>query len=112
MQSEITYNLQAFITLLPTSRGGRKKPVATGYKPSLVFNSHRNYSCEIELVDKQELLPGETATVFIKLLAARTIRRNLQINDSFTLTEGNKAVGNGIIINEVIKKETALEEVA
>ena len=40
----------------------------------------------------------------------RTIRKNLQIHDAFTLTEGNKAIGNGIIIKEVNKKETSLEE--
>ena len=112
MQSEITYKLNAFITLLPTEEGGRKKPVFSGYKPSLVFNTHKHYSSEIELLNIQELKPGESAMVVIKLLPARTIRKNLQINDAFTLTEGSKAIGNGIIIKEVNKKETSLKELA
>ena len=97
--------------MLATGKGGRKKPVITGYRPSLVFNTNRNYSCEIELLDKKELNPGESAAVYIKLLPARTIPKNLRINDSFTLSEGNRAVGYGIIINEVVKKENAVEEV-
>lgn len=109
MQSEITYNLKAFITLLPTEKGGRKKSVFSGYKPSLVFNTHKSYSAEIYLIDKTELEPGETSMAFIKLLPARTIRKNLHINDSFTLVEGNKAVGNGMIITEVSKKENTVE---
>ena len=110
MQSEITYNIKAFITLLPTEKGGRKKPVFSGYKPYLIFNTHKHYSGEIELIEIKELKPGQSAMALIKLLPARTIRKNLQINDSFTLSEGNKAVGNGIIINEVVKKEVSVEE--
>ena len=111
MHSEITYTLKAFITLLPTDKGGRKRPVATGYRPALMFITHRSYSCEIELLDKDELKPGDNAMVNIKLLPAKTIPKNIRINDSFTLLEGNKAVGNGIILNEIIKKESVIEDV-
>jgi translation elongation factor EF-Tu-like GTPase len=108
VQSEITYNLKAFITLLPTENGGRKKSIFSGYKPSLVFNTHKSYSAEIQLIDTDELQPGQTSMASIKLLPARTIRKNLQLNDAFTLVEGNKAVGNGIIIAEISKKENSI----
>ena len=108
MQSEITYNLKAFITLLPTGQGGRKKSIFSGYKPSIVFNSHKHYCSEVELLEGEELKPGESMMVSIKLLPARTIRKTLQINDSFTLNEGNKAIGNGIILYEIVKKENSI----
>jgi elongation factor Tu len=97
MLSEITYNLKAVISLLPTDMGGRKKPVYSGYRPSLVFNTRQHYSAEIHLLDTDELQPGNTAIAFIKLLPARTLRKNLKVKDAFTLTEGNKTIGSGVI---------------
>jgi translation elongation factor EF-Tu-like GTPase len=110
MISEITYNLQAFISLLPTDKGGRKKSIFSGYKPSLIFNTNKHYCAEVELLNIEEVKPGSNAFVKIKLLAARTIRKNLQINDSFTITEGNKAIGSGMIINKVVKEESSIPE--
>jgi elongation factor Tu len=107
MQSEITYSFRAKITLLPTRDGGRKKPIFSGYRPAFVFNTQKQYSGEVLLIDKQELNPGETTQAEIKLLPARTIRRNLHINTAFTLVEGSKIIGDGTIIKEVLKKETA-----
>jgi elongation factor Tu len=106
MQSEITYSFRAKITLLPTKDGGRKKPIFSGYKPAFVFNTQTQYCGEIQLIDKQELNPGETTQVEIKLLPARTLRKNLHINTAFTLVEGHKIIGDGTIIKEVLKKET------
>ena len=97
MISEKTYNLTAKITLFPTAEGGRTRPVYSGYRPSLAFSTEKHYCGEIELLDKDELKPGETSNVFIKLLPASSIRRNLKLNDAFTITEGNKIVGAGVI---------------
>ena len=97
MSSEITYNFQALITLLPSKNGGRKKPVYSGYRPSFAFNTSKHYSGEIHLIGTKELFPGETSKVTVKLLPAKTIRKNLKPADAFTITEGDKAVGTGII---------------
>jgi translation elongation factor EF-Tu-like GTPase len=98
MLSKTTYNIKAKISLLPTKLGGRKNPVSTGYRPALAFNSIQHFSGEIELLDQQQIKPGESGTVLIKLIPAKHIRKNLKSNDAFTLNEGNKAVGSGIII--------------
>lgn len=95
--SEIAYNFIATITLLPTGQGGRKKPVFTGYRPSFAFNTEKHYSGEIRLIDRIELRPGQTSKVHIKLLPAKTIRKNLKATDAFSITEGNKTVGIGVI---------------
>jgi translation elongation factor EF-Tu-like GTPase len=97
MNSEITYDLTAKITLLPTAMGGRKKSVASGYKPSFSFNSLQHYTGEIHLLKIKELKPGDTGIALIKLLPARTLRKNLKANDTFSITEGNKTIGTGII---------------
>ena len=94
---EITYNLRATITLFPTDQGGRKRSVHTGYRPNFAFNTEQYYCGEIELLDRDELRPGETSKAFIKMLPARTIRKNLKEKDAFSINEGNKTVGIGII---------------
>ena len=97
MRSEHTYILTAKIALYPTEEGGRSKPVYSGYRPSFAFNSLKHYSGEILLHGKDELRPGETSLVTIKLLPAKTIRKTLKKNDAFTITEGNKVIGAGVI---------------
>jgi translation elongation factor EF-Tu-like GTPase len=99
----IIYNIRATITLFQTGDGGRRKPVHTGYRPSFAFNTEKHYSGEIRLIDKKELSLGETGKANIKLLPARTIRKNLKPTDSFTITEGNKPIGMGVI-EKVVKK--------
>jgi len=107
MLSETTYNLTAKITLFPTDKGGRKRPVYSGYKPLFSFNTEKHYCGEVELLDKSELNPGETSNVFIKLLPAKSIRKNLKRNDAFTITEGNKTIGTGVIEIAELKEEKA-----
>lgn len=97
MSSKITYDLQAKISMFPTEMGGRKSPVATGYRPAFSFGSSEHFSGVIRLLKSKELKPGDTGKVIIKLLPARHLRHNLKPNDSFTLTEGSKTVGSGII---------------
>ena len=97
MKSEITYDLTAKISLFPTEMGGRKKSVASGYKPSFSFNSLQHYTGEIHLINITELKPGYTGLAVIKLLPARTIRKNLKPNAALTITEGSKTIGSGII---------------
>ena len=106
MTSEITYSFRAHLTLLPTKNGGRKKSVFSGYRPSFVFNSQKQYCGEIELIEKEELKPGETSLIQVNLLPARTIRKNLHVDTPFTIVEGNKTVGRGLIVQEILKKET------
>lgn len=97
MQSEITYDFNALITLIPTEKGGRKKPVYNGYKPSFAFNTQKHFCGEIELLDLSELWPGDSTMALIKLLPATHIRHNIEKGDAFTILEGNKIVGTGVI---------------
>ena len=106
MSSEITYSFKASITLLSTNKGGRKKSIFSDYRPSFVFNSEKQYCGVIRLLEREELKPGETSLVEVKLLPAHTIRKNLHIDTPFTIVEGNKTVGRGLIVKEVLKKET------
>ncbi len=94
---KIAYNFTAILSLFPTENGGRKKPVYNHYRPSFAFNTLQHFSGEISFIDKEELQPGETANAIIKLLPSRHIRQNLKSGDSFSILEGDKVVGSGVI---------------
>lgn len=103
---ETTYNFTATLSLFPTENGGRKKPVYDHYRPSFSFSTSKHFSGEISFPDLSELHPGGTATTFIKLLPARHIRQNLKNGDAFTILEGDKIVGTGVI--QKIEKENKI----
>ena len=100
----VAYRFTAILSLLPTENGGRKKPVYDHYRPSFSFNTANQISGEISFPEQDELKPGDTSRALIKLLPAKHIRRNLKVGDSFTILEGEKIVGIGII-EQVQKKE-------
>ena len=93
-----SYNFVATLSLFPTENGGRKKPVYDHYRPSFAFNTINHFSGEISFPNLDELRPGGTATANIKLLASRHISQKLKSGDSFTIVEGDKIVGTGVII--------------
>jgi len=93
-----SYNFVATLSLFPTENGGRKKPVYDHYRPSFAFNTINHFSGEISFPNLDELRPGGTATANIKLLASRHISQKLKSGDSFTILEGDKIVGTGVII--------------
>ena len=103
---QTAYNFKAIFSLLPTKNGGRQKPVYSHYRPSFSFSSSKNFSGEVmfpELEELKPLNPGDTTTAFIKLLPSRHIRKTLKSGDSFTILEGGKIVGTGVI--QEVQKE-------
>jgi translation elongation factor EF-Tu-like GTPase len=67
------------------------------YRPSFSFGSVNHFSGEVSFPDQDELFPGGTATAMIKLLPSRNIRQNLKSGDSFTILDGDKIIGTGVI---------------
>ena len=100
------YNFTALLSLLPTENGGRKRPVYDHYRPSFSFSTVNEFSGEITFIDREELNPGATATVNVNLLPARYVPLKLKGGDSFTIMEGDKIVGMGVI--QEIKDEHRL----
>ncbi len=103
---KILYDFTATLSLFPTENGGRKKSIHNNFRPSFSFNSVNHISGEIVLSGLIELHPGATATVMVKLLPSKHIRQNLKTGDSFSILEGNKVIGTGVI--QSIQKEDRL----
>ncbi len=92
-----SYNFTAILSLFPTENGGRKKPIYDHYRPSFAFNSINLVSGEVSFPELDELKPGATATALVKLLPSKHIRQNLKSGDSFTILDGAKVIGTGVI---------------
>jgi translation elongation factor EF-Tu-like GTPase len=92
-----SYNFIAVLSLFPTANGGRKKPIFDHFRPSFSFNTVNHVSGEISLPNQSELHPGDSATVFVKILPSKHVRRHLKSGDSFTILEGSKIIGSGVI---------------
>lgn len=103
MIAKTAYSFTAILSLIPTELGGRKRPVFNNYRPSFAFNTINHFSGEISFTNMDELKPGNTADIFVKLLPSRYVSHKLKSGDSFSILEGNKVVGTGVI--QEIKKE-------
>ena len=94
---KIAYSFVASLSLLPSDEGGRKRPVFSHYRPVFSFNTKQYFSGEIELINKDELFPGETSPINVRLLPSKHIRHNLSPGDAFAIHEGERIVGLGFI---------------
>jgi translation elongation factor EF-Tu-like GTPase len=82
---------------------GRESSIHKNYHSTLNFNTNTNFCGVIELIDMEQLKPGQSAHVKIKMIPAKKIRSTLDSGDAFSIVEGNKKIGTGVIENVVEK---------
>jgi len=88
----------AEVYILKKEEGGRHTPFSKGYKPQFYFRT-TDVTGEVELpADKELVIPGDTLTFKVKLLAPIAMENGL----NFAIREGGKTVGAGVV-TKVIK---------
>jgi elongation factor Tu len=88
----------AEVYILKKEEGGRHTPFSKGYKPQFYFRT-TDVTGEVELpADKELVIPGDTVTFSVKLLAPIAMDKGL----TFAIREGGKTVGAGVV-TKVIK---------
>ena len=81
------------VYILKKEEGGRHTPFSKGYKPQFYFRT-TDVTGEVELpADKEIVMPGDTVTFKVKLLAPIAMNNN----DRFAIREGGRTVGSGVI---------------
>lgn len=86
------------VYILKKEEGGRHTPFSKGYKPQFYFRT-TDVTGEVELpADKELVIPGDTVTFKVKLLAPIAMEKGL----TFAIREGGKTVGAGVV-TKVIK---------
>ncbi len=83
----------AEVYILTKEEGGRHTPFFKGYKPQFYFRT-TDVTGEVELpADKEMVMPGDTVTFKVKLLAPIAMDQGLR----FAIREGGRTVGAGVV---------------
>jgi elongation factor Tu len=83
----------AEVYILTKEEGGRHTPFFKGYKPQFYFRT-TDVTGEVELpADKEMVMPGDTLTFKVKLLAPIAMDQGLR----FAIREGGRTVGAGVV---------------
>ncbi|MGK2896018.1 MAG: elongation factor Tu [Candidatus Saccharimonadales bacterium] len=83
----------AEVYVLKKDEGGRHTPFTKGYKPQFYFRT-TDVTGEVELpADKEMVMPGDTITFKVKLLAPIAMEQGL----NFAIREGGRTVGAGVV---------------
>jgi elongation factor Tu len=81
------------VYILTKEEGGRHTPFFKGYKPQFYFST-TDVTGEVELpADKEMVMPGDTVTFKVKLLAPIAMEQGLR----FAIREGGRTVGAGVV---------------
>ncbi|HSE61177.1 MAG TPA: elongation factor Tu [Candidatus Saccharimonadales bacterium] len=81
------------VYVLTKEEGGRHTPFFKGYKPQFYFRT-TDVTGEVELpADKEMVMPGDTVTFKVKLLAPIAMDQGLH----FAIREGGRTVGAGVV---------------
>ena len=84
---------EAEVYVLKKEEGGRHTPFTKGYKPQFYFRT-TDVTGEVELpADKEMVMPGDTVTFNVKLLAPIAMEQGL----NFAIREGGRTVGAGVV---------------
>ena len=84
--------LEAQIYFLTKEEGGRAKPVLP-YFAATMYNRCWNMSAQMEIPDREMVMPGEDTKVIFTLRQ----KMGMSVGDRFTIRDGGKTLGYGVI---------------
>ncbi|WP_066405200.1 hypothetical protein [Flavisolibacter tropicus] len=88
--------LQADIYYLTEQEGGRKTPVASGYRGQFYYNG-KDFDAMQQFVDKAWCHLGDTVQVLLQTASPEFHTGQLYVGKEFEIREGSKTVGKGTI---------------
>jgi translation elongation factor EF-Tu-like GTPase len=97
-------DIEARITFLSTSEGGKKIAARTGYRVQFRYDEQDWFALHT-FPDVERVNPGETVRAYITFLSPEDHRGKLSVGKTFQLREGEHVMANGVIIR-IIELET------
>jgi hypothetical protein len=88
--------LQADIYYLTEQEGGRKTPVASGYRGQFHYNG-KDFDAMQQFIDKSWCQLGDTVQVFLQTASPEFHAGQFYVGKDFEIREGSKIVGKGTI---------------
>ncbi len=94
------YDLEVELTLFPQQEGSRKMglPFQTDQDGPRLYLDGRECLAVFTLQDRERLLPGETAHIFVTLSFPEDLIGRLHPDQAFLLHEGYHPIGKGRIL--------------
>jgi elongation factor Tu len=86
--------IEATITFLSSSAGGRQLPVTSGYRPQFHYMGEE-WDAEQTFPDQEVVRPGETVKARLRFYKPHLVH----VGMPFQVREGSKTVAHGVITN-------------
>jgi len=102
-------DIEAQISFLPTEHGGRQSAARSGYRPTHNFGLSWLSDAAHEYIDRESAAPGETVHANMWFLAPEYQEHRLHPGFTFTVQEGSRIVGHGVVtrvVNTVLSSVT------
>ena len=90
-------DIKAKIKLLTSAEGGRTTPAKNGYRPQFYYDGE-HWDAAIELLDRQEIYPGESSEVYFQFATPKNHVDRLQAGKQFELKEGSRTIAVGEVL--------------
>ena len=100
--------LRVAVDLAPSERGGRRRPLADGYRASLSFGRRRGndepvvHDAVLVLEDAEVLPPGGRAIARAWVLLPELLPRSLAVGSVVTLLERDRIVGRARVLELLV----------
>jgi translation elongation factor EF-Tu-like GTPase len=95
-------DFEAEVAFLPTAQGGRESPARSGYRASHDFGLEGALNdAAHEYVGCESVAPGQSASAKLWLLAPHYQQGRLYSGFNFTVQEGARVVGHGVVTNVI-----------
>lgn len=86
----------AFISVVPTDRGGRQSGFRSGYRPQLFIDGE---DCDVEIMlDADHLDPGDSGVIYGRFFRPELNLQRLTVGKAVLLREGSRTIGYGTLL--------------
>jgi elongation factor Tu len=89
-------DIEADIWFLSHESGGRRAPVASGYRPQFFYDD-RDWDATHEYVGKEWVQPGERVLARLTFVSPESHVGHVNVGMPFLIREGSKTVGYGVV---------------
>jgi elongation factor Tu len=91
-------DVEAVVSFLPTSSGGRAKSALSGYRPAHLVLDDYLTTGEHRYIDTDHAAPGETVRALITFITPEAYPNSLWVNKVIAVQEGSWVVGHARIV--------------
>lgn len=97
METSVTPEIDAEITLLSSGKGGRQQAISGDYRGVLSLSERESFSMRFVVPQDTEFRPGQTLTVGVQFLYPQAALPRFPIGSKFKVWEGG-VIGHGRVV--------------